>query len=160
MGRVSLFVFIALLFFNKVIPLYGAELDGKRFQIEIVTVEPGVELFERWGHILIVVFDRQEETRKAYNFGTYNFDDPGLLLRYARGFLDFRLSVYPRESRIRYYMSRNRSMVSRILHLTPEQAATIAARLESNALPENRTYAYRHYRDNCCTRIRDSFRRI
>ena len=43
----------------------------------------------------------------------------------------------------------------RTLDLDEKQTLEIKRRLEENALPENRVYAYRHYLDNCCTRIRD-----
>ena len=54
--------------------------------------------------------------------------------------------------RYRYF---DREVTVRTLNLTPAQAREIAHRLDINALPENREYEYRHYIDNCCTRIRD-----
>jgi hypothetical protein len=134
---------------------FAAEPGEDRFQIDVVVVDPGAELFERWGHISIVVADRIRQTRTAYDFGTYSFDEPGILFRYARGFLNFQLSTSTYGLSVQTYSSQNRGITSRTLHLSPKQASSIAQRLEENALPENRTYAYRHYLDNCCTRIRD-----
>jgi hypothetical protein len=134
---------------------FAAEPAEDRFQIDVVVVDPGAELFERWGHISIVVADRIRQIRTVYDFGTYNFDEPGILFRYARGFLNFQLSTSTYGLSDQLYSSQNRGITSRTLHLSPEQSASIAQQLEENALPENRTYAYRHYLDNCCTRIRD-----
>ncbi|MBW2276109.1 MAG: DUF4105 domain-containing protein, partial [Deltaproteobacteria bacterium] len=55
---------------------------------------------------------------------------------------------------LRYKMM-DRDLTIRTLDLTEQQAAEIARRLIVNARPENKEYAYRHYLDNCCTRIRD-----
>ena len=40
-----------------------------------------------------------------------------------------------------------------MLHLEPKAATAIAEALQENAKPENRTYAYKFYKDNCSTRI-------
>jgi hypothetical protein len=126
-----------------------------RYKISVLTLEPGDELFARFGHIAFVVEDRETSVNKVYNFGTFDFDDPSLRLKYARGFLEYWLSVTSFANTVRHYGSLGREMIKRELNLTPAQAEEVARRLEENALPENRTYMYRHYMDNCCTRIRD-----
>jgi hypothetical protein len=155
MGCISIIFIYLLISVANTSQAFAAEPEEGRFQIDVVVVDPGAELFERWGHISIVVADRIRQTRIVYDFGTYSFDEPGILFRYVRGFLDFQLSTSTYGSTVQYYSSQDRGIISRTLHLSPEQAANIAQRLEKNALPENRTYSYRHYLDNCCTRIRD-----
>ncbi len=126
-----------------------------RFKIHVLTMGQGEELFTRFGHIALMVQDRETRTKRIYNFGTFDFDDPALAWKYGQGFLDYWLSVGSFGSTIRRYRAYDRELVVRTLDLSSEQAAEVARRLEINALPENRTYAYRHYFDNCCTRIRD-----
>lgn len=128
--------------------------DG-RYVIHLINVVPGGELFMRFGHIAVIVEDRKFETNAVYNFGTFDFQDPALKYRYARGFLNYWLSVIPLPPMIDFYHMLGRGVTIRTLDLSPEQSAEIARRLEINARPENATYAYRHYKDNCCTRIRD-----
>lgn len=127
----------------------------QRYTIEVVTVDPGRALFSRWGHICIVVVDHETDRRIVYNYGTFGFDDPALLFRYAKGYLHFWLSVMPYYPMIEYYKWEQRGIISHTLDLTDAQAKEVFKRLRINALPENRTYAYRHYLDNCCTRIRE-----
>lgn len=127
--------------------------DG--IEIHVLIMGQGDELFARFGHIGLMVDDPRSRTRKVYNFGTFNFADPDLRLRYARGFLTYWLSVDSYAEVVRRYRYMNRELTVRTLDLEPQQAAEIARRLEINARPENRDYAYRHYLDNCCTRIRD-----
>jgi hypothetical protein len=130
------------------------EQEG-RYTIYVLTMDQGDPLFTRFGHIALVVEDRLMDTQKVYNYGTFDFDDPDLKVRYLKGFLNYWLSVGNLRSTLRFYKRVNRTSVLRTLNLTPAQAAEVAKRLRINALPENRVYAYRHYIDNCCTRIRD-----
>ena len=126
-----------------------------RYVVQLLNVDPGGELFMRFGHIAVIVEDRKLKTKEVYNFGTFDFTDPNLQFRYARGFLNYWLSVVPLPPMVSFYRAMGRGVTVRTLNLTPSQAEEIVKRLEINALPENATYAYRHYIDNCCTRIRD-----
>jgi hypothetical protein len=136
-------------------PALSEEYPDARYKIEVITVDPGAELFMRWGHIAIVVVDQEEQSRLVYNFGTFDFTDPSIRFRYAMGHLNYWLSIVPFMPMIHYYRAEGRGIVSHVLNLTPDEAEAVAEKLAINALPENRTYAYRHYLDNCCTRIRD-----
>ncbi len=129
--------------------------EDQLLKIHVLTMGQGEELFTRFGHIGLMVENTEYRTKKVYNFGTFDFADPDLRVRYVRGFLNYWLSIGSYIRTVRRYRDFDREMVVRTLDLTQEQAAEIEHRLEVNALPENREYAYRHYLDNCCTRIRD-----
>jgi Domain of unknown function (DUF4105) len=141
--------------------LFSVEVEAEnrinegRYKIHVLTMDPGGELFARFGHIALMVEDSQARVKKVYNFGTFDFDDPNLRVKYARGFLNYWLSVASYRSMVRRYRVYNRTLIKRTLGLTSHQAALVVRRLEVNARPRNREYAYRHYWDNCCTRIRD-----
>ncbi len=132
-----------------------APAQKSRYTIHVLTMGPDEPLFTRFGHIALLVEDRVDRTKKVYNYGTFDFADPNLQARYVRGFLTYWLSVSHYADTVRRYGFEDRRLVDRALNLSPEQASSIAAKLELNARPENREYAYRHYIDNCCTRIRD-----
>ncbi len=126
-----------------------------RYKIQVLTMGKGEDLFARFGHIALTVDDKVSKTGKVYNFGTFSFNDPELQIKYARGFLIYWVSVTSYRSIIDRYRYFDREVTVRTLNLTPKQAQEVAHRLDINALPENREYEYRHYIDNCCTRIRD-----
>ncbi len=149
----TILALLALILVSSVTSAEPAE--DERFMIHVMTIGPGEELFARFGHIMLMIEDREARTQRVYNFGTFNFADPELRFKYARGFITNRLWVYPYTWMVRRYRHANREMVIRELDLTEKQTADIVRRLEINAQPENREYAYRHYLDNCCTRIRD-----
>ncbi len=131
-----------------------------RWRIGVLTVGPGEALFTRFGHIGLVVADRQRQRSLLFNYGTFDFDDPDLRWQYLRGNLIYWLSVAPLPAVVRAYRRGDRRVVVRWLALDREQAATVVALLRENARPQNRRYAYRHYLDNCSTRVRDLLDRV
>ncbi|HUT78379.1 MAG TPA: DUF4105 domain-containing protein, partial [Polyangia bacterium] len=145
---------LLLLLFTGAVAAEQSEGE-RRYGIHVVNMGAGDDLFSRFGHIALMVSDRQGRVDKVYNFGTFDFSDPDLQLRYARGYLDYWLSVDSWPSLLRRYQYYDRDVWLRTLDLDREQALEVKRRLEENARPENRVYAYRHYLDNCCTRIRD-----
>ena len=132
-----------------------ANSDGP-YRIHVVTVGPGEELFTRFGHIALMVENMGTGERLVYNFGTFDFDDPKLRFKYARGFLNYWLSVANFDHFFYFYAQSNRDVWLQTLNLSQSEAAKMAHALEKNALPENRYYLYRHFLDNCCTRVRDA----
>ncbi|MBN2717038.1 MAG: DUF4105 domain-containing protein [Deltaproteobacteria bacterium] len=132
-----------------------SSVDGP-YRIHVVTVGQGEELFTRFGHIALMVEDMGRGERLVYNFGTFDFEDPKLRFRYARGFLNYWLSVADFDRFFYFYAQSNRDMWLQTLNLSDEEAAKMAHSLAKNALPENRYYLYRHFLDNCCTRVRDA----
>lgn len=133
----------------------GGPGDADRYAVHVLTMGQDEPLFSRFGHIAFLVEDTLQRTKRVYNYGTFDFTDPDLQTRYVRGFLNYWLSVSHFADTLAQYRFEDRLLVDRKLNLTPDQARAIALKLEINARPENREYAYRHYIDNCCTRIRD-----
>ncbi len=133
----------------------AAKEESDRYQISVITVGPGQELFSRFGHIGLLVEDKTEKTEKVYNFGMYNFNNPALRFKYLKGFLIYWVSAREFQSMIRVYRNEDREVEQRVLHLAPDAAAWLTEKLAFYARPENRYYQYRHFLNNCCTRIRD-----
>ena len=69
------------------------ETIESRYRIHAITVDPGEPLFTRWGHIALMVEDQERNTKKVYNFGTFNFSDPELQVKYAQGYLHEKRAV-------------------------------------------------------------------
>lgn len=126
-----------------------------RYRISILTMGQGKELFARFGHIGFLVDDLVAREQKVYNFGTFDFANPALRFKYLRGQLIYKLTTQSYPGTVRGYRSMDRTLTQRDLDLSPDEAALVATKLAVNARPENREYLYRHYLDNCCTRIRD-----
>ena len=132
--------------------LYSAQ-DAR---ISVVTFGPGDHPFARFGHNALLVEDPRTGQGLVFNFGTFSFDSLSLVPRFLQGDLRYWLSVSSWRSTLEAYRRADRSIVVQRLNLSAEQTRKLVAALRVNALPENRSYAYHFYRDNCSTRVRDA----
>lgn len=125
-------------------------------QISIITCGPDPnELYSAFGHSAIRVNDPAMGIDYVFNYGVFNFDQPNFYLNFARGRNYYMLAVYRYEDFERGYVRDGRYVHEQILQLTLPQKEKILRFLMWNAQPENRTYRYDYYHDNCATRIRD-----
>jgi hypothetical protein len=127
-------------------------------QISILTIEPGNELYNAFGHSAIRVSDPATSMDRVYNYGTFDFTQPNFYVNFCRGKLLYMLDVETYRSFDRGNRAEGRSHREQILELTPEQRDRFFDLLKTNALPENRDYKYDFFFDNCATRIRDLMR--
>ena len=127
-------------------------------RISIITCGPHQgELYSAFGHSAIRVFDPSLGIDLAYNYGVFDFDQPNFYLNFARGYSYYKLAVYPYPLFRDHYISYNRYVHEQVLNLTEAQKQKVFDFLEWNALPENASYLYDYFYDNCATRVRDVF---
>jgi hypothetical protein len=124
--------------------------------ISVMTFGPGDHPFFKFGHDAIWIHDRAAGSDRVYNFGTFTFDSPRLILDFLHGRMTYWLSVSSLFATREIYARENRSIFVQELALAPEVKRTLRARLDDNARPENRAYKYDYFRDNCATRVRDA----
>lgn len=125
------------------------------YQVSLLTCDPGDELYSAFGHNAVRVLDRDTGRDIVFNYGTFDFDTPNFYLKFARGKLDYMLSVSTYEQFIFHYQYLQRSVREQVLDLSPEQTLRAVQFLQTNYEPENRFYRYDFFFDNCATRIRD-----
>ena len=68
-----------------------------------------------------------------------------------------KLGVYDYPDFIRAYASYNRWVTEQVLDLSQSQKQQVFDYLEWNALPENETYRYDYFYNNCSNKVRDVF---
>ena len=124
--------------------------------VELVTFGPGSHPFTKFGHNAIRVVDRRAGTDVVYNFGTFSFDSPRLIVDFLQGRLRYWLSRSRTVPTLNAYRRENRDIAIQELDLSPAEKGQLSLRLEKNALPANRQYRYDYFRDNCSTRVRDA----
>ena len=137
----------------------GALLDGRlseRATASLLTMAPGQEVYSRFGHSALRIQDPASGLDRAYNFGTFDFEQPGFLVRFMRGRLDYILDTAPTAAEFDKYAFLQRPVVEQRLVLRPETVQALYDLLEENARPENRAYRYDFVRDNCSTRLLDA----
>lgn len=121
-------------------------------QVSLITVAPGEELYSSFGHLGLRVYDPSTGLDRLYGYGTFDFRTDNFYLKFIRGTLPYQLSVIPLYDELYGWQMENRTVREQILNLSPSQKQRLFDGLEENYKPENRTYAYKFYYDNCATR--------
>ena len=128
-------------------------------RVGVVTMEPGVEYWARFGHDAILIDDRADDpasTPLLYNYGYFDFDQPGFLLHFAQGYMSYMLAAVPLDEDLAGYRDEGRGVTLQWLDLSPAQAQKLARFLAWNARPEHATYRYDYFTANCSTKVRDA----
>ncbi len=124
--------------------------------IYVMTFGPGDHPFFKFGHDAIWIHDAAAGTDRVYNFGTFSFNGPRLILDFLHGRMTYWLSVSYLPAVLASYERENRTIDVQELALDPAVKQALRARLDVNARPENRDYKYDYFLDNCATRVRDA----
>lgn len=132
-----------------------AQSDSCRMQISLLTADPGEALYSTFGHSALRVKDSVNHTDIVYNYGTFNFDEPGFYTKFVRGKLNYYLSRNYFESFVEEYRQENRKLTEQVLNLSCSEKQKIQFLLDNNLLPQNLYYKYDFLFDNCTTRLRD-----
>lgn len=136
-------------------------LLSSKAEISIITCGPYQgELYSAFGHSAIRVFDPILGFDIAYNYGVFDFNQPNFYLNFTRGFLYYKLGVYSYPDFRDYYISYNRYVHEQIVNLDSAQKQKIFSYLENNSLPENQTYRYDYFYNNCSSKVRDVFAEV
>ena len=111
-------------------------------KISLLTCNPGTDLYSVFGHSAIRVKDQEKGIDWVYNYGTFDFNVPNFYMKFARGYLNYKLSVYPMKYFIEEYKRENRSIYEQVLVLNQSEKDEIFSFLEYNRQPENMFYMY------------------
>jgi len=152
-----------LLFFLPAFFLFGQNSTGRNTQswrgdaltLKIAVIGPGDELYFWWGHIGLVVEDKISGTSRFFDWGVFSFENENFFLNFAFGRLIYSCMVSAFESNLNHFVKTNRDITLYTLDLPGDKKEAVMRFAENNMLPENRDYAYHHFKDNCATRIRD-----
>ncbi|MCA0931605.1 DUF4105 domain-containing protein [Lutimonas saemankumensis] len=148
---------IFLLFFSLSFLGFAQQIQlSPKAEISVITCGPGTnELYASFGHSAFRVLDLENKIDRVYNYGTFDFDTPNFYLKFSRGKLLYQLRAYNFGNFLRSYHRENRWVKGQVLDLNQEQVQKVYDFLEENALPENRSYKYDFFYDNCSTKLYD-----
>lgn len=126
-------------------------------KVSLITVEPGNELNDAFGHTLLWVYDPMTQVDKAYNFGVYDFETENFYWKFVKGQLPYKMSYAPINLYQQYYQENHRKMTEQVLDISLPQKQIIYDDLERTYNdPSRRVYMYKFFYDNCATRVRDA----
>ena len=124
-------------------------------EISIVTAGPGEELYEKFGHSAIRIKDPLLKLDLIYNYGVFDFNAPNFYTNFAEGTMYYILARYDFKYFLESYKRDKRWLKQQVLNLNQVEKQQFFNYLENNVLPENATYLYDPFFDNCATKLRD-----
>ena len=128
---------------------------GDSIKISLLTCAPGDEVYSLYGHTAIRYTDYNKGIDVAVNYGVFSFNKPFFVIRFIFGKTDYEMGIVPFDFFCMEYAEEGRSVYEQELNLNPGEKAAIKEAIETNYLPQNRTYRYNYFYDNCTTRARD-----
>lgn len=146
-------LYLALLLSVSIYGQFGSLSDSA--EISILTIGPGKELYDKFGHSAFRVKDSLAGVDVVFNYGVYDFNSPNFYLKFARGTMMYELGVAYYRDFYYNYVAENRWIKEQVLNLNKEEKQAISDFLWINARPENKQYRYDYFFDNCATKIRD-----
>ena len=123
--------------------------------VDLMTVEPGQVYWQRFGHNALII-GYSDGRRVSYNFGYFDFDQPGFLLRFLRGHMLYRALALDADSDVAGYLEEGRAVRLQRLLLPAAALASLDRSLREHVQPQNSEYRYDYYRNNCSTKVRDA----
>ncbi len=125
---------------------------GDSLRVSLLTCEPGLEAYERFGHTALRVIDAVNEQDWVFNYGTFSFEEPNFIWRFMMGEGSYFLDVMPYAIFEEHYLYEGRSITEQCIRLLPEERLSLYYALVENLRPENVRYRYNFLYDNCTTR--------
>ncbi len=151
-------LFLFLIFSFQLSAQFGRLSD--QAEVSIITVGPGANLYDCFGHSAFRIRDPSKGLDRAYNYGQFDFTEGGFVAKFSMGIAQYRLAAYPFQNFYNNYVQENRWLTEQVLNLNLEEKQAIYNALETNHLPENRKYVYDPFFDNCATRMRDIVKEV
>lgn len=143
--------------------LAAARLDAQAadpLRVYLATYGPGEAVWEKFGHNAIWIQDARTGRTLSYNWGMFDFGQPGFVPRLLRGSMLYWMEARDAQREADTYAYYDRTITIQELALTAQQKAQLQAFVQWNEREENKFYNYHYFRDNCSTRVRDALDRV
>jgi hypothetical protein len=152
MKQITIYILLALF----TIQLKAQEIVfSDSVQVSLITCSPGPEVYAKFGHSGLRVFDKVNGYDFIFNWGLFSFNTENFYLKFIRGKTDYLLGVQNTSDFLPEYKRRNSVVWEHILNFRPSETKRLIEQLLINYKPENRQYRYNFVFDNCATRPRD-----
>lgn len=149
--RIFLYLILSVIAAGRIF----SQADSTHLQVSLLTCSAGEQLYSTFGHSALRIVDSLNNDDIVYNYGTFNFEEPGFYTKFIRGKLQYYLSTSDYDEFKLFYAEEGRGITEQVLNLTPNEKVKINRLLHQNLLDENRFYKYDFLFDNCTTRLRD-----
>jgi hypothetical protein len=110
--------------------------------VYLLTFSPGSNVAEVWGHNAIWIRDPGQGVDVTYNWGMYNFAQPGFVRRLAKGTMMYWMQGIDADRIIPGYIADNRDIYAQELNLTLREKSALVDLLVATDTDANRYYRY------------------
>jgi len=121
-------------------------------KIYLLTCTPGSEVWSKYGHSGIRVYDPENSLDIVFNYGIFSMMEKGFYRKFVQGETYYQLGIESYAHFVQFYGSIGRKTYLQELNLTPNQKQKVVDALIVNYHPKNRYYLYNFVFDNCATR--------
>jgi hypothetical protein len=151
MKKVILYLILLL-----IAPAYtGLSQEASDAELFLLTCGPGTETYSIYGHSALRVVIPGKNADLVYNWGVFDFTTSNFAWKFAKGRLKYSLGVTTYERFLKEYEMEGRWVVSQKLNIDTSVIRKMFILITENLKPENISYKYDFFYDNCSTRIRD-----
>jgi hypothetical protein len=150
-------ILLILLLFCFISPKGEAANLSPQAQSSLLTCPAVTEIYSYFGHSAIRVKDPGTRIDTVYNYGVFSFEQPNFIWRYCKGETYYTMAAQSMRSFLNEFYEEKRDVYEQVLNYNPAERQALYNALLENNKPENRVYLYKHFSDNCATRIRDQF---
>ena len=115
---------------------------AESLQVYLITIGQGEQYWEKYGHNMLWFYDRGAGIDAAYNWGSFDFQQPGFLRRMLVGDPLYSVETVDGATVMRFYRQGDRSITLQRLNFTSAQAQAALARALERA-PGKQTLSVR-----------------
>lgn len=130
-------------------------IEHKSKRISVLTCSPGEEIYALFGHTAIRYKNEEDNTDIVFNYGLFSFNSPNFIWRFIKGETDYILGITYYNYFEKEYSERNSYVYEQVLNLSENQTEKLLSLLFENSKPENRTYRYNFFYENCTTKAKE-----
>lgn len=145
----SLLLLLGFLGYSQNVPL------SKEAKISVITCGLGNESYSYFGHTAIRVTDLANNIDVVYNYGNFDFRTPNFVAKFAKGDLQYFVSVRSFPEFINDYTNEKRSVFEQELLISPDLKQKLFDNLNAAAFSEERYYTYKFIDKNCTSMVVD-----
>ena len=129
--------------------------SSKDTLVFLLTCGTGTQTYSIYGHSALRVLIPESKTDNVYNWGFFDFNTPNFAWKFAKGRLDYMLYAQPMQSFLQGYLYEKRYVLSQRININAVETKKLLNLINDNLKPENISYRYDFFYDDCSTRIRD-----
>ena len=111
--------------------LHAVELSDEA-RLSLITCTPGAELYARYGHTALRLYDPDGEVDITFNYGIFDFNTDHFYWKFVRGETWYELGASPTRWFMRQYEDERRPVYEQVLNLTPAQRDAVWQALVEN----------------------------